>query len=160
MINLKQIQALEKKINNAVELITMLKRENKALKKTIESSRKRVEDLESLVNAFKSEQFEIEKSILNALTKLDELEDDITDEPIQKDSHPGEENKAEKSGLEQPGLEEKEKTLNTPIEESFEQNDENNDNKNNDEGLPENHAGEDDDTVSLEDNGINELDIF
>ena len=88
MINLEQIQALEKKINNAVELISILKRENTALKRTIESSQKRVQDLENLVNQFKNEQFEIEKSILNALTKLDELEDDITDSSIQyKDSH-------------------------------------------------------------------------
>jgi len=79
MINLEQIQALEKKINNAVELISILKRENNALKRTIDSSQKRVQDLESLVNQFKNEQFEIEKSILSALTKLDELEDNIVE---------------------------------------------------------------------------------
>jgi chromosome segregation ATPase len=160
MINLKQIQALEKKINNAVELISVLKRENKALKKAIESSRKRVEDLESLVNEFKSEQFEIEKSILNALTKLDELEDDITDAPAQNNEPPEHENKGEESGSEQSELVEKEE--NAPVEESFEEN-ANKENENKGEDALEDTDKEkdvEDDTVSLEDEGINELDIF
>lgn len=172
MINLKQIQALEKKINNAVELISLLKRENKALKKAVESSRNRVEDLESLVNEFKSEQFEIEKGILNALNKLDELEDDITDATDASDQSSETtlgENKTVESELEQesehPELEKEKEKLNTPVEESFELNNENRnrDNENKDEDLTEDHnekKEKDDASVSPEDGDVNELDIF
>ena len=162
MINLEQIQALEKKINNAVELISILKRENTALKRTIESSQKRVQDLENLVNQFKNEQFEIEKGILNALTKLDELEDDITDSSIQyKDSQvegeKAKEKKNEKSEpeSEQPELVEKDDDSNTLIEESFEKNEEEQT------GITLKKTETDNDSESSnEDDGVNELDIF
>ena len=79
MISLDQIKSLESKINKAVELIKMLREENRALNGTIDSSQKKMQELEKLVDNFKADQSEIEQGILRALKNLDHLEDEITD---------------------------------------------------------------------------------
>ncbi len=77
MIHLEQIRQLEIKINKAVDLIRILKEENQALKRTIDSSQNRMQELEKMVSEFKNDQDEIEKLILRALKNLDNLEDEI-----------------------------------------------------------------------------------
>jgi septal ring factor EnvC (AmiA/AmiB activator) len=84
MIHLDQIRLLESKTIKAIELINMLREENKTLKKTIDTSQKRMEELESLVQEFKSDQDEIEQSILRAMKNLEQLEDEITEPESKK----------------------------------------------------------------------------
>ena len=81
MINLEQIRELESKIAKAVDLISVLRKENAVLQATLDKSQKRIEEFEQLIGSFKSDQFEIEKAILSALQKLDSLEDDVADSP-------------------------------------------------------------------------------
>jgi hypothetical protein len=75
MISLEQIRLLEAKISRAIELIRVLKEENAALRKGLDSAQRRMKELEGLVDGFKSDQHEIEAVILRTLKNLDELED-------------------------------------------------------------------------------------
>ena len=84
MIHLDQIRLLESKTIKAIELINVLREENKALKKTIDTSQARMEELENLVQEFKSDQDEIEQSILRAMQNLEQLEDEITEPETEK----------------------------------------------------------------------------
>jgi len=84
MIHLDQIRLLESKTIKAIELINVLREENKALKKTIDTSQARMEELENLVQEFKSDQDEIEQSILRAMKNLEQLEDEITEPESEK----------------------------------------------------------------------------
>jgi chromosome segregation ATPase len=79
MINLEQIQKLEARVTNAVELIKALKAENQSLRRTLDSAQSRMQELETLVGDFKSDQKDIEECILRALENLNELEDEIGD---------------------------------------------------------------------------------
>lgn len=79
MVRLEQIQLLEKKINKAVDIINILKQENRALKSTIQKSQDRMAELENLLEQFKGEQNRIEEGILSALNKLDQLEDQVSE---------------------------------------------------------------------------------
>ncbi len=79
MINLEQIRELESKISKAVDLINVLRKENTALKTTLEKSQKRIDEFEQLIGSFKNDQSEIEKAILSAMKMLDALEDDMAD---------------------------------------------------------------------------------
>jgi len=91
MIRLEQIQLLEKKINKALDIISLLKQENHALKSTIQKSQERMAEMENLLEQFKGEQNRIEAGILSALDKLDQLEDQVSegDEAfVQSDSEP------------------------------------------------------------------------
>jgi peptidoglycan hydrolase CwlO-like protein len=78
MITLEQIRLLEGKITRAIELIRVLKEENAALRKGLESAQKRMKELEGLVEGFKADQREIESVILRTMHHLDELEDGAT----------------------------------------------------------------------------------
>ncbi len=75
MIRLEQIRLLESKINKAVKLIEMLREENAALKRSVDTAQKRMQELDGLVNEFKADQEEIEKSLLRAMKNLERLED-------------------------------------------------------------------------------------
>jgi hypothetical protein len=75
VITLEQIRLLESKITRAIDLIRVLKDENGALRKGLESAQKRMKELESLVDGFKTDQHEIESVILRTLHTLDELEE-------------------------------------------------------------------------------------
>ena len=78
MISLEQIRLLESKITRAIDLIRVLKEENGALRKGLESAQKRMKELEALVEGFKADQHEIESVILRTLHTLDDLEDTAT----------------------------------------------------------------------------------
>ncbi len=80
MIRLEQIRLLEKKTNEAVEKIKLLKKENQTLKTALDSSQKRMNELEKMVEEFKSDQGEIEQCLLRALKNLDFLEDEVSGE--------------------------------------------------------------------------------
>jgi chemotaxis protein histidine kinase CheA len=75
MITLEQIRLLESKITRAIELIRILKEENGALRRGLESAQKRMKELETLVDGFKTDQREIESVIVRTLHNLDELEE-------------------------------------------------------------------------------------
>jgi len=77
MVNLNQIKLLAAKVDKAVNLISLLKEENRTLKNTLESSQNKIREFEELINAFKNDQSEIEQTLLNAIKKLDDLEDDV-----------------------------------------------------------------------------------
>ena len=74
MINLTQIQSLEKKVIKAVDLIRRLREENIALHSRLESTEAKIHDLETSVHTYKKDQSAIERGILNVLSKLDKLE--------------------------------------------------------------------------------------
>ena len=78
MITLDQIQRLDKKVQQAVELIQSLKNENSSLRGRLSENEGRIEELEVLIGRFKDDQQEIEKGIVRALKNLDELEDSLT----------------------------------------------------------------------------------
>ncbi len=80
MIRLEQIRLLEKKTNEAVEKIRLLKKENQTLKTALDSSQKKMDELEKMVEEFKSDQGEIEQCLLRALKNLDLLEDEVSGE--------------------------------------------------------------------------------
>jgi chromosome segregation ATPase len=86
MISLDQIQKLEARVNQAVELIKSLKAENQSLRSTLDSAQSRMQELEELVGEFKSDQQEIEQCIVRALENLDELEDEIGENAGGKDA--------------------------------------------------------------------------
>ncbi len=77
MVSLDQIRQLEDKVNRAVEIIRVLKEENRTLRRTVEGSRARMKELEDLVRVFKSDQAEIERGLVSAIRKLDQLEDGL-----------------------------------------------------------------------------------
>jgi FtsZ-binding cell division protein ZapB len=79
MISLEQIRLLEAKITKAVDLITSLREENRALKAAVESAQGRMQDLETLVEDFKADQSDIEDCIKRAIQNLDQLEGDLSD---------------------------------------------------------------------------------
>lgn len=74
MVTLEQIKQLDAKVAKAVELISQLRQENKALTDKLENYQLRIEELEILINEFKNSQGEIEEGILHALQELDKLE--------------------------------------------------------------------------------------
>jgi hypothetical protein len=75
MIGLEQIRLLEGKISRAIDLIRVLKEENAALRKGLDSAQHRMKELETLVEGFKTDQKEIESVIVRTLKNLDELEE-------------------------------------------------------------------------------------
>ena len=77
MIQLEQIQRLEARITQAIELIRRLKGENESLRRTLDSAQEKVQRLEGLVGEFKTDQKEIEACIVRALQNLDRLEDEV-----------------------------------------------------------------------------------
>ncbi|WP_020613324.1 cell division protein ZapB [Sediminispirochaeta bajacaliforniensis] len=74
MVTFEQIQLLESKVRQAVDLIASLREENGALRKTLSSYEKRIEELEVLIDSFKRDQGKIEEGIISALQQLDALE--------------------------------------------------------------------------------------
>ena len=83
MITVEQIRLLESRVTKAIDHIRLLREENTALKRTVDSSQTRMDELESLVQQFKSAQTEIEQGVVRALENLERLEDEVTggDEP-------------------------------------------------------------------------------
>ena len=71
MISLQQIKVLEEKVSKAVDLINLLRKENKALNDTLGSSQKKIQDLEKLVKTFKDDQDEIEHTIVDAIKTIE-----------------------------------------------------------------------------------------
>ena len=78
MINIDHIKKLDSKISNTVEIITLLRDDNQALRSKLENYEKRIEELEVLISNFKKDQSDIENGILNALNQLDKIEDLVT----------------------------------------------------------------------------------
>jgi FtsZ-binding cell division protein ZapB len=77
MVSLDQVRQLEAKVNRAVEIIRVLREENRALQRSVAASQARMKELEEFVRVFKSEQAEIENGLVSAIRKLDQLEDGL-----------------------------------------------------------------------------------
>jgi FtsZ-binding cell division protein ZapB len=80
MITFDQVQLLEKKVSDAVQLIKMLKSENRDLKDENSLLEERISELENLKTSMTSEQAVIEKGIIDALSQFDELDEDVEEE--------------------------------------------------------------------------------
>jgi FtsZ-binding cell division protein ZapB len=89
MISLEQIQRLEARINQAVEVIRRLRGENESLRRSVDSAQEKVQKLEGLVGEFKTDQKEIEACIVRALQNLDRLEDDAANSPAPRRERSG-----------------------------------------------------------------------
>ncbi len=106
MITVEQIRLLESRVTKAVDHIRLLRDENAALKRTVESSQARMEELEALVQQFKSAQTEIEQGVVRALENLERLEDEVTGEDKseeQKTEGPAQESPAPADESDTPG---------------------------------------------------------
>lgn len=77
MVSLDQVRQLEARVNRAVEIIRVLREENRTLRRTVDASQARMKELEDLVRVFKSDQAEIERGLVSAIRKLDQLEDGL-----------------------------------------------------------------------------------
>ncbi len=75
MITLDQIQLLEKKVSEAVQLIKTLRKENEELHEEKKLFEKKIAELESRESDLASNQGMIEKGIMDALNQFDELEE-------------------------------------------------------------------------------------
>ncbi len=84
MISVEQIQKLEAKVLQAVEVIKSLREENSLLKGKLSGYEKRIEELEILIDSFKQDQTNIEEGIINALNQLDLLEDIVSESDSEK----------------------------------------------------------------------------
>ncbi len=78
MLSLEQIQLLEKRARQAVELIKSLRSENDLLESKLEGYESRIKEMEVLIDSFKQDQASIEEGIINALEQLDVLEDIVS----------------------------------------------------------------------------------
>ncbi|ORC34214.1 hypothetical protein B4O97_12940 [Marispirochaeta aestuarii] len=74
MITLEQVRLLDQKVNQAVELISSLKSENRMLKDKLESYQKKISELEVLLSGLKEDQSEVEVGFRKALDTLSALE--------------------------------------------------------------------------------------
>lgn len=79
MVSLEQIRKLEQKVHAAVSRITILDKENRALRTQVAEYERRLGELQQLVDAFKHDQDEIEAGIVSVLKHLDQLEDRVGD---------------------------------------------------------------------------------
>ncbi len=86
MITLDQVQKLEKKVNDAVDLINRFKAEKVVLEERIEKYEFRILELEDFTEQLNKDQTEIEDKIIGALNQLEDL-----------DSVPAETSKVEES---------------------------------------------------------------
>jgi hypothetical protein len=74
MITLEQVRLLDRKVNQAVELISALKSENQMLNDKLESYQKKISELEVLLSGLKEDQSEVELGFRKALDTLSGIE--------------------------------------------------------------------------------------
>lgn len=75
MITLEQIRLLDRKVNQAVEMIDSLKRENQMLSGKLESYQTKISELEVLLSGLKDDQSEVEQGFQKALETLSGIEE-------------------------------------------------------------------------------------
>ncbi len=88
MVTLEKILKLDAMVQDAVDLIDLLREENDSLRKKHEDHQKRIKKLEACISDFKRDQTEIERGILNALSRLEEIDSEDTTRP-KKSKKPG-----------------------------------------------------------------------
>lgn len=79
MITLDQVQKLEKKVNDAVNLINRFKAEKVVLEEKIDTYEFRIMELEEITEQLNKDQTEIEDKIIGALNQLEDLDSIETD---------------------------------------------------------------------------------
>ena len=75
MITLEQVRLLDRKVNQAVELIAKLRSENQMLNSKLESYQEKISELEVLLSGLKEDQSEVEHGFQKALETLSVLEE-------------------------------------------------------------------------------------
>jgi peptidoglycan hydrolase CwlO-like protein len=76
MITLEQIRLLDRKVNQAVEMIDSLKTENQMLSDKLESYQTKISELEVLLSSLKDDQSEVEQGFQKALETLSGIEEE------------------------------------------------------------------------------------
>lgn len=71
---MEQVNLLERKVKDAVNLIQQLRNENEYLRNRLGDYEVRIQELESLLSGLKASQTQIEEGILNAIADLNGLE--------------------------------------------------------------------------------------
>jgi len=77
MITLDKIQELDKKIQEAVNLITRLKEEKVMLEEQLKEANERIGSLEQELGSVKGDHDQIEEGILGALSRIQNIDEDI-----------------------------------------------------------------------------------
>lgn len=77
MITLDKIQELDKKIQEAVNLITRLKEDKVMLEDQLKEANERIETLEQELGSVKGDHDQIEEGILGALSRIQNIDEDI-----------------------------------------------------------------------------------
>lgn len=103
MITLEQVRLLDKKVNDAVELIAKLRAENGMLNDKLESYQNKISELEVLLSSLKDGQSEVEigfQKALETLSGIDEAEsaaaaEASVEEPAEEEADTDEEPAAE-----------------------------------------------------------------
>ena len=85
MITLDQVQKLDRKVKDAVDLINRFKAEKVVLEEKIEGYELRIMELEDITEQLNKDQTEIEDKIIGALNQLEDLESDSEDPAIENE---------------------------------------------------------------------------
>ena len=75
MISIDQIQKLERKVQDVINLLGQYRDEGHQLRTRIQTYEQRIADLEGLIEQYKNEQGEIEQGIISTLEHLDNIGD-------------------------------------------------------------------------------------
>jgi len=82
MISLDQVQKLEKKVNDAVDLINRLKSEKSGLEEKVLQYEMKILELEEMAERLNKDQNEIEDKIIGALNQLEYLDSEKLPESV------------------------------------------------------------------------------
>ena len=85
MITLEQIQVLDKKIKDAIELINRLREEKSTLKTEIAAHEETIARLESELSSYRSDSEKIEEGFIDALSRLEQVDGEESTVPVQQE---------------------------------------------------------------------------
>ena len=96
MITLEQVRLLDQKVSQAVDLIGILRTENRILNEKLESYQNKIGELEILLSGLKEDQVEVEQGFQKALDALNVLENEAAESDTEEIQNQDEE-KAEET---------------------------------------------------------------
>ncbi len=85
MITLEQIQVLDKKIKDAIELINRLREEKNTLKAQVASYEETIARLEGELSSYQSDSDKIEEGFIDVLSRLEQVDEEDTSAPVQQE---------------------------------------------------------------------------
>ena len=95
MITLEQVRLLDQKVSQAVDLIGILRTENRILNEKLESYQNKIGELEILLSGLKEDQVEVEQGFQKALAALNVLENEAAEFDTEEIQNQDEENAEE-----------------------------------------------------------------